>query len=191
MPERIKTRPKKRKLRSVAMARCAPSRPRDFNFRPARPAQSLENFLDQRPQTMLPYHRQQPQRHTTRLLCPRRPLLNRRFAGIQVSREDRLAHSKTLPQLPNLLRLKERRSSKARGVEIPRRSLVDSAHLVHRLGGRMDRLKSFALKSTFGCHGKFQSNHPPELVDSFASTSAHYRSWTICEIQRVPHNGKS
>jgi hypothetical protein len=50
------------------------------------------------------------ERHPTRLFCAGLPLLNRRFACIQVAGEDRLANSKTLAQLLlNLFGLERRR----------------------------------------------------------------------------------
>src|SRR5271156_2614208 len=92
------------------------------------------------------------------------PLLNRRFAGIEVTGENRLADAKTLAQLFDLLGIERRRSRKTGRVEAAHRRFVDSTHLEHRRGRGVDRLKCVVLEFTFGCHRKSPSSRSLESV---------------------------
>ena len=89
-------------------------------------------LLRQRLKPMLLYNREKFEGHATRLFGASFPLLNRRFTGIEITGENRLAHTKALAELLDLLRLERRRSGETGCVETPHRCLVDSAHFVHR-----------------------------------------------------------
>ena len=67
-------------------------------------------LLRQRLKPMLLYNREKFEGHTTRLFRSGFPLLNRRFTGIEVTGEDRLAHAKTLAWKINEMTSTERPS---------------------------------------------------------------------------------
>jgi hypothetical protein len=114
--------------------------------------------LGQRLQAVLLDYGEQSQCHTTRLFRSRLPLLNRRFAGIKIAGEYRLADAKTLPQFLDLCRLQYRRRSETGVVESPHGRFANRSDFVHRGCGRVDCLESIALEFTFGRHCKFPSN---------------------------------
>jgi len=92
------------------------------------------------------------ERHAARTLRASLPFLNRGSAGVEVARKDRLADTKTLAQLSDLLWLKRWRSGKTRSIETAHGRLVNRAHLEHRRGRGVDRLECVALEFRLGCH---------------------------------------
>lgn len=108
--------------------------------------------------------------HAAGLFYAALPLLHRGLAGVEVAGKDRLADALALANPLDLLRPKALRDGEAGRVEVPHRRLVERAHLEHRRGRGVDRLKGPALELTLGRHdilpdGKSQTNPSPEAVD--------------------------
>lgn len=133
---------------------------------------------------MLLHHRQLLERHAARFLRARLPFLDRVFAGVQVAGEHRLAYLVPDAQLLDLRRRDRRRHDEARRIEVAHGRLVDGAHLVKRVGGRMNRRERIASEfascrhrkspcdpdAPFGGHISIESRHA--RASSRASTSA-------------------
>ena len=86
-----------------------------------------DDRLRERLEAVLLHHREQFQRHTTRSLRSRFPLLHGAFAGIEVSREYRLAHLEAIAKDLDLTRLERGWRDEARLMKSPHGRLVDRA----------------------------------------------------------------